>query len=150
MEFFGITHYGPQNFFNDILIEEYKEPLSKEDVKLLMEKVLKYSTCPNNVGRNEVLTCLNIYFYRYIINRILQFQRPDADVARTIDCYMGKVNGFAYGSSQRFIKMKRKGVMKPVGPADMYRFPPVTSVDVSTSIMFAKGLKKFTSSFKSL
>lgn len=58
-------------------------------------------------------------------------QRPDTDVIRVIDCYMGRVNGFAYGSAQRFIKMKRKGVIKPVGPADMYRMPLTTSIEVT-------------------
>ncbi|VVC90740.1 unnamed protein product [Leptidea sinapis] len=48
---------------------------------------------------------------------------------RVIDCYIGRVNGFAYGSSQRFIKMKRKGVIKPVGPGMMYRLPPATSIE---------------------
>lgn len=43
---------------------------------------------------------------------------------------MGRVNGFAYGSMQRFIKMKRKGVLKPVGPVDQYRLPPATSNEV--------------------
>lgn len=43
---------------------------------------------------------------------------------------MGRVNGFAYGSIERFVKMKRKGVVKPVGPCDTYRFPPITSMEV--------------------
>lgn len=47
-----------------------------------------------------------------------------------IDCYIGRVNGFAYGSSERFNKMKRKGVIKAVGPCDMYRLPPTSSIEV--------------------
>ncbi|XP_072947772.1 uncharacterized protein [Epargyreus clarus] len=105
MEFFGITLFGPQNYIRDIMQEEYKEPLIKEDVEPLMEAVYKYSTSPK------------------------QIQRPDIDTIRLIDCYIGRVNGFAYGSRQTFAKMKRKGVIKPVGPADIYRMPPTTSTE---------------------
>ncbi|KAG6447995.1 hypothetical protein O3G_MSEX005258 [Manduca sexta] len=84
---------------------EYQEPMSKEDVKPLLQNIQKYSTLPAKI------------------------ERPNADVIRVIDCYIGRVNGFAYGSKQRFIKMKRKGVIKPVGPCDMYRFPPTSSVE---------------------
>lgn len=65
-----------------------------------------------------------------IIKYNLQFDRPDHNIIRIIDCYMGRVNGFAYGSMQRLIKMKRKGVIKPVGPVDQYRLPPATSNEV--------------------
>lgn len=58
--------------------------------------------------------------------------QTDVETIRTIDVYIGRVDGFAYGSSQRFLKMKRKGVIKPVGPADMYRLPPTTSYEVCT------------------
>ncbi|KAJ0181387.1 hypothetical protein K1T71_003472 [Dendrolimus kikuchii] len=105
MEFFGMTHYGPQNYIKDSMRTEYKEPIIKEEVKPLVEKVIVYSTLPTKIVR------------------------PDIDVIRVIDCYIGRVNGFAYGSTQRFIKMKRKGVIKPVGPCDMYRFPPTTSIE---------------------
>ncbi|KAL0895422.1 hypothetical protein ABMA27_011547 [Loxostege sticticalis] len=105
MEFFGVTLYGPQNYIKDMLRDEYQEPMKKEDVKPLMDKVERYSTMPKKI------------------------QRPDVDTIRLIDCYIGRVNGFAYGSYQRFLKMKRKAVIKPTGPSDMYRLPPVTSVD---------------------
>ncbi|XP_032513840.2 uncharacterized protein LOC116767566 [Danaus plexippus] len=105
MEFFGITLYGPQNFIKDTLRSDYEEPMSKEEVKPLMQRIIQNSTMPERV------------------------QRPDVDSIRLIDCYIGRVNGFAYGSFQRFIKMKRKGVIKPVGPADMYRIPPSSSND---------------------
>ncbi|XP_075978589.1 uncharacterized protein LOC142978151 [Anticarsia gemmatalis] len=105
MEFFGITLYGPQNYIKDLMREEYKEPMSKDDVKPMMNKVNEYSTLPKNI------------------------ERPNVDVIRVIDIYIGRVNGFAYGSKERFIKMKRKGVIKPPFPCDMYRGPPTTSVE---------------------
>nr|XP_026485125.1 uncharacterized protein LOC113392771 [Vanessa tameamea] len=105
MEFFGISLYGAQNYIKDMIKDDYVEPLREEDVQVLMKKVIQNSTMPKKI------------------------QRPDIDRMRLIDCYMGRVNGFAYGSSQRFIKMKRKGVIKPVGPADMYRLPITTSVE---------------------
>lgn len=49
MEFFGITMYGPQNYIKDMMREEYKEPMCKEEVKPLMEKVAAYSTLPKEV-----------------------------------------------------------------------------------------------------
>ncbi|XP_026764779.2 uncharacterized protein LOC113523098 [Galleria mellonella] len=105
MEFFGLTLYGPQNYIKDIMREEYQEPNNKDDVNPLMRKIIMYSTMPK------------------------QIQRPDVDAISLIDCYLGRVNGFAYGSIQRFITMKRKGVIKPAGPSDMYRFPPTTSME---------------------
>ncbi|KAM3960197.1 uncharacterized protein ACR2FA_005829 [Aphomia sociella] len=105
MEFFGLTLYGPQNYIKDSMREEYQEPYSKDEVKPLMQKIEMYSTMPK------------------------QIQKPDVDTIRLIDCYIGRVNGFAYGSSQRYIKMKRKGVIKPVGPSDMYRFPTTTAME---------------------
>ncbi|XP_045451012.1 uncharacterized protein LOC123659890 [Melitaea cinxia] len=105
MEFFGISLYGPQNYIKDILRDDYKEPTTEEDVNAFMKKVIQNSTMPKKV------------------------ERPDVDKIRIIDCYIGRVNGFAYGSSQRFIKMKRKGVLKPVGPADMYRLPATSSIE---------------------
>ncbi|XP_026323448.1 uncharacterized protein LOC113232827 [Hyposmocoma kahamanoa] len=103
MEFFGLTLYGPQNYFKDVMREDYKEPMVKTEVAPIIEKVIAKSTCPK------------------------ECDRPDHNIIRIIDCYMGRVNGFAYGSIQRFIKMKRKGVIKPVGPVDQYRLPPATS-----------------------
>ncbi|XP_045761260.1 uncharacterized protein LOC123864680 isoform X2 [Maniola jurtina] len=82
MEFFGISLYGPQNYIRDALKDNYKEPTSKKEVKSLMEKVIRNSTLPKTI------------------------QRPDIDTVRIIDVYIGRVDGFAYGSSQRFMKMK--------------------------------------------
>lgn len=39
MEFFGITYYGPQNYIQDCIKEEYVEPKTAEDVKLVLQKV---------------------------------------------------------------------------------------------------------------
>lgn len=50
MEFFGVTLYGPQNYIKDMLRDEYQEPMKKEDVKPLMDKVERYSTMPKKVG----------------------------------------------------------------------------------------------------
>lgn len=61
---------------------------------------------------------------------MFQIKKPEITIIRQIDCYIGRVNGFAYGSIVRFGKMKRKGVMKPVGPCDIYRNPAVTSMEV--------------------
>ncbi|XP_022122941.2 uncharacterized protein LOC110998549 [Pieris rapae] len=104
MEFFGLTLFGPQNYIKDTLRCDYKEPVSKEEADCFIQKIKKDL---NAQGKN--------------VN--------DIDVIRLIDCYIGRVNGFAYGSAQRFTKMKRKGVIKPVGPADMYRIPATTSID---------------------
>lgn len=49
MEFFGITLYGPQNYFQDLMKPEYKEPMTKEEVKPMMDKIEEYSTLPKNV-----------------------------------------------------------------------------------------------------
>ncbi|XP_045524717.1 uncharacterized protein LOC123714497 [Pieris brassicae] len=104
MEFFGLTLFGPQNYIRDTLRSDYKEPESKEEADYFIQKI---KNDLNAQGKS--------------IN--------DIDVIRLIDCYIGRVNGFAYGSSQRFTKMKRKGVIKPIGPADMYRIPTTTSID---------------------
>ncbi|XP_063373705.1 uncharacterized protein LOC134661518 [Cydia amplana] len=106
MEFFGLTLYGPQNYIRDLIKEGYREPECKEQVEPLMQRIISQSTCPEKI------------------------QRADVSVIRLIDCYIGRVNGFAYGSAQRFNKMKRKGVIKPTGPADIYRIPPTTSVEI--------------------
>lgn len=50
MEFFGITMFGPQNYIEDIMIEKYKDPSDKDDVKPLMKKVKEYSTLPERVS----------------------------------------------------------------------------------------------------
>lgn len=91
--------------------------------------------CTVIVNRKKIRTSnfQHLIFMLYdskLFNYDLQFDRPDLNIIRIIDCYMGRVNGFAYGSIQRFIKMKRKGVIKPVGPVDQYRLPPATSNEV--------------------
>lgn len=50
MEFFGISLYGPQNYIKELLKNGYREPTSKKDVKVIMEKVLQNSTFPHRVG----------------------------------------------------------------------------------------------------
>ncbi|XP_023955244.2 uncharacterized protein LOC112058566 [Bicyclus anynana] len=105
MEFFGISLYGPQNYIKDQLNDNYHEPRSKAEVKPLMEKVINSSSLP------------------------IKLSRPDINTIRIVDIYIGRVDGFAYGSTQRFMKMKRKGVIKPVGPADMYRLPSTSSYE---------------------
>lgn len=54
MEFFGITLYGPQNYIHDLMREEYKEPMSKEEVKPMMNKIEQYTTLPKQVGNYYV------------------------------------------------------------------------------------------------
>lgn len=49
MEFFGITLYGPQNFIKDTLRSDYEEPMSKEEVKPLMQRIIQNSTMPERV-----------------------------------------------------------------------------------------------------
>ncbi|CAD0195257.1 unnamed protein product [Chrysodeixis includens] len=56
--------------------------------------------------------------------------RPDVHVIRLIDVYVGRVNGFAYGSMLRHTRMKRKGVVKPVYPCETYRIPPTTYMEI--------------------
>lgn len=100
-----------------------------------------YSESTRSIYSSNIINpkILGIFLARYqchilynskFLNCDLQFDRPDHNIIRIIDCYMGRVNGFAYGSTQRFIRMKRKGVIKPVGPVDQYRLPPVTSNEV--------------------
>ncbi|KAI5638476.1 hypothetical protein NE865_08942 [Phthorimaea operculella] len=103
MEFFGISSYGPQNYFKDILREGYREPMSKEEVGPIMKHVRETSAC-NHVQRPE----------KKGIN------------VKVVEDY----NGFAYGSNLRFQKMQRKAIFHPPGPADMYRLPPTTSNDI--------------------
>lgn len=51
MEFFGLTLYGPQNYFEDIKREDSKEPMVKSEVEPIIEKVLANSMCPKEVRR---------------------------------------------------------------------------------------------------
>lgn len=50
MEFFGLTLYGPQNYFKDVMREDYKEPMVKTEVAPIIEKVIAKSTCPKEVS----------------------------------------------------------------------------------------------------
>lgn len=67
MEFFGLTMYGPQNYIQDMMREEYKEPMTKEDVKPLVEKVKEYSTLPKTVSTqlSNIKTSHHYLNYRY-------------------------------------------------------------------------------------
>lgn len=68
---------------------------------------------------------------------ILQHAKPDFESSiRMIDLYIGRVDGFAYGSFQRYLKMKKKGLVKPVSPAEVYRLPIASSHDVNNLIKY--------------
>ncbi|KAJ2940459.1 hypothetical protein O0L34_g143 [Tuta absoluta] len=103
MEFFGLTSYGPQNYFQDMLREGYREPMSKQDVGPVMKHVKETSAC-NHIGRPE----------------------KKGQYANIVE----EDNGFAYGSNNRFHKMQQRAIFHPAGPGDMYRFPPTTSTEV--------------------
>ncbi|CAK1600181.1 unnamed protein product [Parnassius mnemosyne] len=96
MEFFGYTMCGPQNYWKDIVRENYREPTCDNDVKNVLRKISKQSGSNANELNNG---------------------------------YVGELNGFAYGSFQRLAKMKRKGVIKPINPFDIYRYPPTSSTE---------------------
>lgn len=49
MEFFGLTLYGPQNYFEDVRREDYKEPMVKTEVAPIIKRVIENSTCPEQV-----------------------------------------------------------------------------------------------------
>lgn len=49
MEFFGLTLYGPQNYFEDVRRGDYKEPMVKSEVAPIIERVIANSTCPKEV-----------------------------------------------------------------------------------------------------
>lgn len=40
-----------------------------------------------------------------------------------LDCYVGHVDGYAYRSYDRLMRMRKKGVFKPKGPLDIYQYP---------------------------
>ncbi|KAI4467087.1 sulfide:quinone oxidoreductase [Holotrichia oblita] len=46
-----------------------------------------------------------------------------------LDCYVGRVDGYAYHSNDRLHRMRKKGTFKPVGPLTMYKYPGCTSMD---------------------
>lgn len=60
MEFFGISLYGPQNYIQDILRDDYKEPTTVEDVNALMKRVIQNSTMPKKVNLLIVVKKLNL------------------------------------------------------------------------------------------
>lgn len=45
-----------------------------------------------------------------------------------LDCHVGNVDGYAYGSYDRLSRMRKKGVFKPIGPSDMYKYPGTDSM----------------------
>lgn len=51
-----------------------------------------------------------------------------SDSVKELDCYLGNVDGYAYGSWDRLSRMRRKYVIKPVGPGDMYLYPGTSSM----------------------
>lgn len=50
------------------------------------------------------------------------------ELVRELDCYSGRIDGFAYRSADRLRRMRKKGMFKPVGPCEMYRFPGTDSM----------------------
>ncbi|CAH1183684.1 unnamed protein product [Phaedon cochleariae] len=48
---------------------------------------------------------------------------------KELDCYIGFTDGYAYRSWDRLTRMRRKSVLKPVGPTDMYKYPGINSMD---------------------
>lgn len=56
MEFFGYTLYGPQNYFEDVRRIDYKEPMTKNEVGPVIEKVVANSTCPKEVRNFLIYT----------------------------------------------------------------------------------------------
>lgn len=50
MEFFGITYFGPQNYVRDIMRDDYKEPMSPNDVNHVLDTVKNNTTCPSEVS----------------------------------------------------------------------------------------------------
>ncbi|KAJ8951722.1 hypothetical protein NQ318_012572 [Aromia moschata] len=48
---------------------------------------------------------------------------------KEIDCYIGFTDGYSYKSWDRLARMKKKYVIKPVGPCEMYKYPGVTSMN---------------------
>lgn len=49
MEFFGVTLYGPQNYFKDLMNAEYHEPVNMEDAITVLQNVEQCSTMPKKV-----------------------------------------------------------------------------------------------------
>ncbi|KAF2899723.1 hypothetical protein ILUMI_06449 [Ignelater luminosus] len=45
------------------------------------------------------------------------------ELVSELDCYIGRADGYAYKSYDRLIRMRKKGMFKPVGPTDMYNYP---------------------------
>lgn len=46
-----------------------------------------------------------------------------AELVTELDVYLGHCDGYAYKSYDRLIRMRKKGMFKPVGPYDMYKYP---------------------------
>ncbi|KAB0803913.1 hypothetical protein PPYR_00883 [Photinus pyralis] len=54
-----------------------------------------------------------------------------ADLLATIDVYIGRADGYSYKSIDRYKRMKRRGVPKPVAPNEMYSHPLTTAMETS-------------------
>lgn len=52
-----------------------------------------------------------------------------SELLTKLDCYLGHCNGYAYKSYDRLIKMRNKGIFKPVGPSDMYKYPGTRAME---------------------
>ncbi|XP_030767333.1 uncharacterized protein LOC115891072 [Sitophilus oryzae] len=56
-------------------------------------------------------------------------KRSFSEKIKEVDCYLGPADGYAYGSNDRLMKMRKKYIFKPVGPCDIYRYPGVNSMN---------------------
>ncbi|XP_022911841.1 uncharacterized protein [Onthophagus taurus] len=57
-----------------------------------------------------------------------KLRKPFYEIISEIDCYVGKVDGYAYRSYDRLARMRKKGNFKPVGPLEMYNYAGCTSM----------------------
>lgn len=57
-----------------------------------------------------------------------QSSKSLAETMAELDCYIGHVDGYAYCSYDRLIRMRKKGVFKPKGPVDIYQYPSMSSM----------------------
>ncbi|XP_057655472.1 uncharacterized protein LOC130893406 [Diorhabda carinulata] len=49
---------------------------------------------------------------------------------KELDCYLGHADGYSYRSYERLSKSRRKYVIKPDGPIDMYNYPGTTLMQI--------------------
>lgn len=59
-----------------------------------------------------------------------KLQKPFYEELRSLDTYMDEVDGYAYRSNERLHRMRTKGLRKPVGPTEMYRYPGCISMEI--------------------